>query len=95
MRDSNRARRTALVITGALALLLLPAAPARPFIESVCSERFCPSDRDLSLHLDPSKMSGSCNGMAMNRITFDIDSLGSADVSSASLGTDALLAAFS
>ena len=93
MRGPGRARRTALVITGVLALLLLPAGPARPFIESVCGGTFCPSDPDLALHLDPGKM-GCAPGPPQNRITFDIDIDGSADVTPASDGTDALLAAF-
>ncbi len=74
----------------ALAALLLLPRDAGAFIEVVCRAANCASDPDKPLHLDRGEM--GCLGSS--KITFDIDLDGSADVSPASDGTDAILDAF-
>jgi hypothetical protein len=79
----RRLRAGALLAALAPAAVLSTAIPARAFIEEVNSV-------DLRIHLNRSLM--GCQGT--NKITFKIDSDGSADVVPASDGTNAILAAF-
>ena len=82
--NARRQRARALAGLAAPALMALAgASPASAFVESA-------SSGDLRLHLDFDEM--GCSGPS--KITFEIDSDGSADVIPASDGTDAILSAF-
>jgi len=85
-------RRPAIHLAAILSALLtatLWALPARAFIEEAVNTS------DLRVHLDRAKLGVSCAGASdSNKVRFRIDVDGSADVTPASDGTNAILIAF-